>query len=323
MRIPSPASELVARFRRDLHALGPVPERLGLAVSGGPDSLALLLLAAAALPGRLEAATVDHRLRPESLLEALHVEYLCERLGCPHTILAVESPPGPANIQAEARRLRYAALAAWAGRRALPAVATAHHADDQAETVLMRLGRGSGVGGLAGIRPVQRIGPLELVRPLLGWTKAELVHLVGSAGLEAAEDPSNGDPRFDRANVRDLLRTTPQLDAERLARSAAACRDADEALNWMTDRLAEERLSRGADGWRLDPAGLPRELRRRLLLRAIDAVQGASETDARRGIDGLLARLDAGDVGTLAGVRATGGAVWLLAAAPPRRAARS
>jgi tRNA(Ile)-lysidine synthase len=79
-----PRSELVARFRADLEALGPVPARLGLAVSGGPDSLALLLLAVAAFPGRVAAATVDHRLRPESGWEALHVEDICGRLGCPH-----------------------------------------------------------------------------------------------------------------------------------------------------------------------------------------------------------------------------------------------
>ena len=143
MAIPAPSRELVARFRRDAEALAPGFARLGVAVSGGPDSLALLLLAQAAFPGLVEAATVDHRLRPESTIEALHVEDICARLGCPHAILDVEVPDGPAGLQAEARGARYRALGLWAEARGLPHVATAHHADDQAETVLMRLQRGS------------------------------------------------------------------------------------------------------------------------------------------------------------------------------------
>jgi tRNA(Ile)-lysidine synthase len=323
MRIASPAPDLLARFRRDLSALGPMPVRLGLAVSGGPDSLGLLLLAAAAMPGDVEAATVDHRLRPEGLIEALHVEDLCERLACPHRILSLEHPPGPANLQAEARRLRYAALARWAEARGLDAVATAHHADDQAETLLMRLGRGSGVGGLAGIRAVQTVDGLKLLRPLLGWTKAELVHIVADAGIEPVDDPTNRDVRFDRVQHRALLAASPQLDPQRLARSAAACADADAALDWMTERYASERLVLAGGEWRLDPAGLPREIRLRLLRRALLAAQGASEHDGLRSLEPLLATLEAGQVGTLAGIRAAGGPIWRFTLAPPRRAVRA
>ena len=141
----APAPQFVARFRSDLEALaGSQPERLGLAVSGGPDSLALLLLAAAALPGRIAVATVDHGLRPESGLEALHVENICDRLGCPHRILSAEMAGGRDGLQAEAREARYSALAGWAAAEGIAQLATAHHADDQAETLLMRLQRGSG-----------------------------------------------------------------------------------------------------------------------------------------------------------------------------------
>ena len=138
---------LVSRFSQDLAALRPPQGGLGLAVSGGPDSLALLLLASEALPGQVEAATVDHGLRAESAAEAEAVAQICATLGVPHAILTVEVATG--NVQAEARRARYAALGGWLAARDLAALATAHHADDQAETLLLRLNRAIGVAGLA------------------------------------------------------------------------------------------------------------------------------------------------------------------------------
>jgi tRNA(Ile)-lysidine synthase len=331
MALPTPAPELVARFRRDVETLAPAPAalapastpwRLALAVSGGPDSLALLLLAYAAFPGRVEAATVDHALRKESTLEALHVEDICARLGCPHSILEVTVADSPAGLQAEARRARYAALSAWAGRRGIGLLATAHHADDQAETLLMRLRRGSGVAGLAGIRPVRPEGALLLIRPLLGWTKAELVHIVASAGIEAVEDPSNHDLRFDRAAMRRFLRDHPQFEPHRLARTAAAAGEANDALDWAADQLAEDRITAQGGEWRVDPAALPRELKRRLLLRAIAAVREAHCLPEWTGedVEGLLLALEAGETATRADLLARGGPVWHLRLAPPRRA---
>ena len=148
-----PATEAIERFAADLEVLAPAGTLIGVAVSGGPDSLALLLLAAKARPGEVEAATVDHGLRPESAAEAAMVADLCETLGVPHRILVADWIRSPtSNIQAEARAMRYRLLNDWAIERGLSAVATAHHADDQAETLLMRLARGAGVGGLGGTR---------------------------------------------------------------------------------------------------------------------------------------------------------------------------
>lgn len=324
--VPSlPAPDLVVRFRRDLAALAPV-ERLGVAVSGGADSLALLLLAWAAFPGRVEAATVDHRLRPESAIEALQVEDICERLGCPHSIVDVTVPDGPSGLQAEARRARYDALRRWAEQGGLAHLATAHHADDQAETVMMRLQRGSGIGGMAGIRPSRPEGTVTIVRPLLGWTKAELVHLVASAGIDAADDPSNRDERFDRAAMRRFLRENPRFEPQRLARTASAAREADEALEWIVEQLAADRLTSEGDEWRLVPAGLPRELLRRLLGRAVAAVReehGLSPAwTGNEDVEGLLSTLTEGGTATRAGVVVSGGAAWRLRLAPPRRTAR-
>lgn len=327
MRSLEPPREQLDRFRAAVECLAGAPERLGLAVSGGADSLALLLLAAAAFPGRVEAATVDHGLRLESTLEALHVEDICERAGCPHTILSVSVPDGAAGLQAEARTARYTALAGWAEARGIGHLATAHHLDDQAETLLMRLQRGSGLAGLSAIRPVRQQGDLLIVRPLLSWTKAELVHLVSRAGIEPVEDPSNQDLRFDRTAIRRFLSANPQFSPQRLARTAAAAREADEALDWAADQLAEDRITSAGGEWRIDPAGLPRELKRRLLVRAIVFIREAHAIEppwsGSEDVEGLLSALESDGAATLAGIMARGGLCWHLRPAPPRRPTRS
>ena len=167
--------------------------------------MALLLLAAEALPGQIEAATVDHGLRRESADEARMVAAVCHAMDVPHAILPVAVSAG--NLQSEARTARYAALAGWVHGSGLGALATAHHADDQAETLLMRLNRASGVAGLAGVR-ARGVVPgtnMPLVRPLLDWRKQELAAIVSAAGIEAAQDPSNEAERFDRVRVRKAL----------------------------------------------------------------------------------------------------------------------
>lgn len=314
----SPSADLVARFGRDLDALAGGIPALGVAVSGGPDSLALLLLAHAALPGRIHAATVDHGLRAGSAREALDVGGICGRLGCPHDILTVSLSDGSEGLQAAARRARYEALAAWAAAHALPCIATAHHVDDQAETLLMRLQRGSGVAGLAGIRPIRRDRGLRIVRPLLGWTRAELAGVVAAAGLDPADDASNRDPRFDRTSARRLLAATPGLDPAALARSAAALGDAEDALGWTADRLWAERIRPSRGGLLLDPDGLPRELLRRLVVRLLAELAPDAKPRGEE-IGRLLLALEGGGSATLAGVKAMGGGAWHFAPAPPRR----
>jgi tRNA(Ile)-lysidine synthase len=301
--------ELAARFRADLEALtGAAPARLGLAVSGGPDSLALLLLAHAAYPGRVHAATVDHGLRAESAAEAAFVAGLCGELGVPHVTLAANMTD-KVNVQAAARARRYALLGRWAGEVKAGCLLTAHHLDDQAETLVMRLLRGSGLAGLSGVRAVNP----PLVRPLLGWRREELAAVVRAAGVDPVVDPSNQDERFDRARIRRRLAEAQWLDPTPLARSAAALAEAEDALEWAVERLWRERV----DGLTLDPAGLPAELRRRLVLRLLAAIG----EPAPRGeeVGRLLATLDGGGTATLAGVKCVGGERWRFAPAPSRR----
>lgn len=239
--LPDAHSETARRFCADLAQVWPEGSahedaRLGIAVSGGPDSCALLLLAAAALPGRIAAATVDHGLRSESADEARFVSGLCAAIGIDHAVLPVEV--GPGNVQAQARMARYEALAAWAREEDVAALATAHHADDQAETLLLRLNRGSGVAGLSGVRGRGRVPGSDrlLVRPLLGWRRRELEEVIAASGLRAVADPSNLDDRFDRVRIRKALAGADWLDPTALAQSAANLADADEALEWAARR---------------------------------------------------------------------------------------
>jgi tRNA(Ile)-lysidine synthase len=317
-----PVPELIERFRADLAATAPEAGAVAVAVSGGADSLALLLLAAGACPGRVVAATVDHGLRAESAAEAAGVATLCAKLGIPHAVLTVAVAPAGAGVQAAAREARYAALAGWMRTLGADTLLTGHHLDDQAETVMMRLLRGSGVAGLAGIRagtPFPDAGPdARLARPLLGWRRAELEAIVRSAGLDPVADPSNGDEAYDRARLRRLMRDTPWLDPAPLARSAAALAEAEAALHATAERLYAERVQEGGGGLRLDPEGLPRELLRRLLLTALARLSPGAEPRGEQ-VAALIRSLSAGEIVTLAGVKCAGGAVWRFEPAPPRR----
>jgi len=323
MAIPLPDRAWVERFRADLAALGgDTDAALALAVSGGPDSLALLLLAAATRPGAVKAATVDHQLRAESAAEAAFVAQVCAALGVPHAILPVAVADDPAGLQAAARAARYAALGGWMARDRIATLLTAHHADDQAETLLMRLQRGAGVSGLAGVRAHGPLpgsgGRLALCRPLLGWRRSELGAIVAAAGLAAVDDPSNADPDFDRVRMRMHLAETPWLDVPALARSAAALAQADAALDAMAARLFDERVRPAPDGLALDPDGIPDELRRRLVTRCLAAVAPGAAPRGEQ-VTSLLAALARGETATLAGVKCRGGAAWTFAPAPPRR----
>jgi tRNA(Ile)-lysidine synthase len=196
-----------AEFAAALGAIGGFEPRplLAVAVSGGPDSLALAILAdrwARERGGMVWGLTVDHRLRPESGAEAAAVGRWLAARGIPHGILAWEGDKPAAGIQAAARDARYRLLSAWCAGQGCLHLLTAHHREDQAETYLIRRRAGSGVDGLAGIAAVRELAQLRLVRPLLGVPRARLAALLDAERQEYFRDPSNRNPAFERSRLR-------------------------------------------------------------------------------------------------------------------------
>jgi tRNA(Ile)-lysidine synthase len=317
---------------------------LVLAVSGGPDSVALMLLAArwrAALRHgpRLVAVTVDHGLRRESAAEARAVKTLAQTLNVEHHTLRWGGAKPNTGVPSAARDARYRLLARLARESGAVHVLTGHTRDDQAETVLMRLSRGSGLAGLAGMaRLVGRDGVL-LARPLLDVPKSRLVATVRKAGHAVADDPTNRNPEFTRPRLRALM---PQLaregcDARNLARLARRLARANAALDTVT--IAAERallrFDRAALRSEFDGApffAAPEEIRLRLLARAVDRAGHEGQAELGKA-ETLLTALEAAWRMSSDGVRlkqTLAGAVVVLsrmslvvAPAPPRRGSRS
>jgi tRNA(Ile)-lysidine synthase len=228
----------VSRDEADLLFTGLEQARgIVLAVSGGPDSACLMhLVAAWRETGRrppVTVATVDHGLRAGSAREARRVGAWAKAAGLPHRVLTWSGEKPTSRIQETAREMRYRLLGELAQKLGASHVVTGHTLDDQAETVLMRLMHGTGIGGLGGMWPeIQRDG-VTVARPLLGLRKARLVATCEAAGWPFLSDPSNADPRFARARLRGEVLPVLQregLTPERLAALAARARRAEEAL---------------------------------------------------------------------------------------------
>ena len=320
IRSPDPAA--VARFRAQTQALLGTPlgaARLALAVSGGADSMAMLALASAAFPGQVIAATIDHRLRAEAADEAAMVAGHCALLGVPHFILVPKTPIAGASIQARARDARYRLLADWVEEAGARALLTAHHADDQAETFLMRAARGSGITGLAAIRSQRDEDGLVVLRPLLGWRHAELRALAETTATPYVDDPSNSDPIYDRVRFRRLIETSPELNVAGLAAAAAHAADAERVLAEIAQTQWDARAVIGERTIELHIADLDRHFLRRHARRAIGALTAGEWHDAID-IEPLLDSLEQGAAATKAGVKATPrGSYWRFEPAPPRR----
>lgn len=269
----------------------------------------MLVLAASVLSGSVprpfRIATVDHGLRRESVDEAAAVAALCAKRGLLHTTLTLDLCTGPA-LQARARAARYAALGDWAEAHGLKAIVTAHHADDQAETLLMRLNRGAGVRGLAAMRAISTVPGrpgCALLRPLLGWRRSELADIVTSAGISPADDASNHDLQYERVRVRTDLAGAPWLNSSAIAASASHLLDADAALDWAAARSLADAVEDGATlHW------APEDTPRAIVLRVLERIAWKMGRSAPRG--SAVARwhdqLAAGRIATLAGIRADG-----------------
>jgi tRNA(Ile)-lysidine synthase len=308
VRIAETRPVSVAEARTLFSDLAALPT-LVLAVSGGPDSTALLWLAARwrnalIMPPKLIAVTVDHGLRKESRGEALSVGRLARKLKVAHRILRWTGKKPKTALQEAARAARYRLLAAAARKLSASHILTAHTLDDQAETVLIRMSRGSGVTGLAAMARMTNLpgngeGHIKLVRPLLDIPKSRLIATLRAAKIPFADDPSNRDPRFTRARLRGLL---PQLaheglDARRLALLARRLKRADLAIEAAVDRaMADLAVDSSAPGSvAFDTLGygqLPAEIALRLLGRAVARAGDEGPVELAK-LEALKAALDA------------------------------
>nr|WP_321455944.1 tRNA lysidine(34) synthetase TilS [uncultured Cohaesibacter sp.] len=261
--------------------------RLLLAVSGGADSLSLMVLCHEwvkrhRIPIELCVASVDHQLRPEAADECIYVAKISHDLGLPHQTLVWEGEKSHSNRQGAARDARYRLLIDHALSIGCQHIAIAHHLDDQAETFLMRLIRGSGVTGLSAMRPVQPIETITLLRPLLSFSKDRLKASLKARALDWCEDPSNRSPHYLRTRVRELMPAFAQegCDSARLAATARRLQRAEEALEGIVDDFFEQHVSAGP-GHSLfamtdDLLKQPAEIRLRLLRMMLSYVAGPS-----------------------------------------------
>lgn len=299
------AAEPQATVHAALDRLAQDLPALGIALSGGGDSTALMHLAAGWARPRgiaLHAATVDHGLRPGSAAEAEAAGRAAQGLGIAHAVLRWGGP-GPGNLMAQARSARLHLLGDWAREQGLGAVLLGHTRDDQAETVLMRLLRGAGVDGLSGMAPARRAHGMLWLRPLLAVSRADLRELLRVRGASWIDDPSNDDPRYDRVRLRRIMAAL-DLPAEALARSADNLRDARLALDHAARHAAAGFTA--CRGTLCLPqqafATAPAELQRRLIVAGLQWVTGADHPPRHDAIARLLSHLADGQPATLAGV---------------------
>ncbi len=275
--------------------------RLGLAVSGGADSLALMLLAARYSQSpearrRFFVYSVDHGLRPEAKDEVAFVVAEATKLGFQARALLWEGAKPESGLQQAARQARYGLIGSAMRADKVPVLLTAHHLRDQAETVLMRMAHGSGLEGLRGMDYFSVIEDVSIVRPLLGVEPALLRQVVAEAGLTPVADPSNDDRDYERVRWRQALPLLAELglDAERLGRFALRVRDADAALEDSANQaFAEIALSavHGASFDRAWLAALPRAVAVRVVGRVLDHVGGGQKPHGLGAVENLTERL--------------------------------
>ncbi|MCX7561130.1 tRNA lysidine(34) synthetase TilS [Sulfitobacter sp. F26204] len=298
------------------------PRLLGVAVSGGSDSMALLKLLQAFCKTEsisLRAVTVDHGLRPEAADEAAFVSRYCASIGVPHDTLVWGKWAGAGNLQNSARLARYEHMADWAKRHGITTIATGHTVDDQAETVLMRLARRSGVDGLSAIQHrVLRHG-VTWVRPLLKARREILRAYLREGAVRWINDPSNENEVFDRIKARKVLELLNPLgiDAEALGEVAENMAEARKSLEWQTFLAAKHVVSVQAGavvlaevGFRLQPA----EIRRRLMIKAINWITGRVYAPRRGALANVFTALETGQAATVGGchIRRIGGRIWIF-----------
>jgi tRNA(Ile)-lysidine synthase len=293
-------------------------ETLGVALSGGGDSVALLhLMIKAGIT--VEAVTIDHGLRPESAAEAAAMAKLCATLGVPHSIRAWADGPGQGNLMDQARRARMGLIRDWAVERHLRCVALGHTRDDQAETLLMGLARSAGIDGLSGMRPQWEEAGIRFIRPLLGAGRQELRDWLRAEGVDWIDDPTNEDDRYARVKARQALAALSPLGItpEGLAEVAGHLASVRAALVAGVAEAASRVIREEAGSLRIDRAAmmaLPDEVQRRLIVAALVWVSGADYAPRAESVARVLTAVAAGKDATLWGcrIKAGGGQATVL-----------
>lgn len=286
------------------------PLPVGVAVSGGGDSVALLHLMHRAAPQagfRLSAVTVDHGLRSDAAAEAAQVAGLCAGLGIPHDTLRWQGPEATGNLMDQARRARIALIANWAQGRGIGHVVLGHTADDQAESFLMNLSRAAGLEGLSGMRGSWHEAGIHWARPLLGVGRGTLRDFLRRQGLSWIDDPTNEDDRFARVRARKALKALTPLgiSVPGLVQSIGHLATANAALAQLTARAAEG-ITEAAGALTVAAGPFwaePDEIRRRLLNGIIRWMGGAAYTPRAEQLARLEAALRGGRDATLGGLR--------------------
>lgn len=297
------ATDPAGLVQRNLDRLAGNYPALGLAVSGGGDSMAMMHFAARWTQGRrIMVATVDHGLRPESVDEAKQVRLAAEALGMRHETLRWQRDGDAGNLMAAAREARLDLLSEWAARNDLPAIAVAHTSDDQAETLMMRLMRGSGLHGLAGMAEARKAYGINWIRPMLGISRQNLRNWLAAHSIEWIDDPSNENRTFDRIRIRKTMAELG-LDTAALARSADHLREARDALASLAANAAQgATANNGVLHLPRQPyVDAPAEIRRRLLIAGCRWITGAAYPPRRATVLHAMEAVAAGDRVTLDG----------------------
>jgi len=297
------------------------PKRLGVAVSGGGDSMALLSLLAEFARGKeceIHAISVDHGLRAEARDELRLVTDLAARLGISHHIEYWRGWDGEGNLQERARDARYDLMSSWAEANGISHIALAHTADDQAETFLMRLARGAGVNGLSAMAHRHVRHGITWLRPLLRVRRQALREYLQDRDIGWCEDPTNEDTRFERVRVREMMPLLEELGlmTDTLVHVAHTMNKAREALDWQTFLAAREMVRVVYGALAIDLRlfrTLPDEIARRLLTRAIAWISASGHPPRGAALERMLKAMRDGETSTLEGCQVSRdkGVVWI------------
>lgn len=289
-------------------------DHVAIAVSGGPDSVALMVLAAewaisSSEPPRITALTVDHGLRSESRVEAETVAGWAAQAGISHHILACRDLHAGSRLQERARDRRYELMCGWCRENGAEAIALAHTLDDQAETVLMRLARGSGLDGLAAMRAISSRSGIRLVRPFLTIAKSRLIATLENRGQKWLEDPSNLNEDFERVRIRNAMHRLAGdgFTSEALALTASRLAKVRDAVDWQVEKAMRSGVHISEAGFcNIDLAALadlPQAIVERVLERCLIAIGGGRYPPGGEKVDRLYRELLSGafEAATLGG----------------------